>query len=354
MDLKGIAWVGNIYQKFEAMCLEVEEAMYQETTKYVENQVQTVGASMKRFCSDVMQDLLPPSSKDLSRVASADLLLNPYLEFGVHKKPISNIKEDIISPVRVKSVSDNKSNPTNDIWEDWSAATFNWEISDNDEENCDQMVMQASKEANSIAKVGKKLRCNAYSNITRAQRPVSTHPHTDASESSGLSNCQNEDVPRTDSPDNSTCLSLSHPDSHVNASNQCVQSVGDDILHSHTGSLADCDPDLKEDTENDGSLQMVESIGHESESGFEETCVLVDGNDYCSDSHREEIKRSYKKKIQNAFLLKKKSARKQEYKQLAAQYSNNNEESNKITISKNIKPKNLATHDSLESEWELL
>lgn len=29
MDVKGIAWVGNIYQKFEAMCLEVEEAMCQ-------------------------------------------------------------------------------------------------------------------------------------------------------------------------------------------------------------------------------------------------------------------------------------------------------------------------------------
>lgn len=31
MDLKGIAWVGNIYQKFEAMCLEVEETMYEVT-----------------------------------------------------------------------------------------------------------------------------------------------------------------------------------------------------------------------------------------------------------------------------------------------------------------------------------
>ena len=29
MDVKGITWVGNVYQKFEAMCLEVEEVMYQ-------------------------------------------------------------------------------------------------------------------------------------------------------------------------------------------------------------------------------------------------------------------------------------------------------------------------------------
>lgn len=29
MDSKGITWVGNVYQKFEAMCLELEEAVCQ-------------------------------------------------------------------------------------------------------------------------------------------------------------------------------------------------------------------------------------------------------------------------------------------------------------------------------------
>jgi hypothetical protein len=29
MDFKGIKWVGNVYQKFEAMCLEVEEIIVQ-------------------------------------------------------------------------------------------------------------------------------------------------------------------------------------------------------------------------------------------------------------------------------------------------------------------------------------
>jgi len=59
MDAKGIKWVGNIYQKFEAMCLEVEEIMYQDTVKYVEDQVQNVGATVKRFYSDVVQDFTP-------------------------------------------------------------------------------------------------------------------------------------------------------------------------------------------------------------------------------------------------------------------------------------------------------
>ncbi|KAJ0261912.1 Uncharacterized protein HA466_0049370 [Hirschfeldia incana] len=62
MDFKGIAWVENVYQKFEAMCLEVEDLIVQDTAKYVESQVQTVGNSVKKFCSDVVQDWLPDDS----------------------------------------------------------------------------------------------------------------------------------------------------------------------------------------------------------------------------------------------------------------------------------------------------
>ncbi|CAF1865184.1 hypothetical protein YC2023_054986 [Brassica napus] len=48
MDFKGIAWVGSVYQKFE-------EIIVQDTAKYV-------GNSVKRFCSDVVQDLRPNDS----------------------------------------------------------------------------------------------------------------------------------------------------------------------------------------------------------------------------------------------------------------------------------------------------
>lgn len=98
MDFKGITWVGNVYQKFEAMCLEVEEAVCQDTVKFVENQAQTVGSSVKKFYSDVMQDLLPPSSIDPVKLAAADLSLNPYADFGIYKKPKASIKKDTIKP----------------------------------------------------------------------------------------------------------------------------------------------------------------------------------------------------------------------------------------------------------------
>ncbi|XP_021294452.1 uncharacterized protein LOC110424237 [Herrania umbratica] len=63
---KGIAWVGNIYQKFEAMCMEVDDMVCEETFRCVENHLQTVGANVKQFCTEFMQDvLLSPRAKSV-------------------------------------------------------------------------------------------------------------------------------------------------------------------------------------------------------------------------------------------------------------------------------------------------
>ncbi|XP_030518660.1 uncharacterized protein LOC115732137 [Rhodamnia argentea] len=86
MDVKGITWVGNIYQKFEAMCLEVEEIMYQDTVKFVENQVQTVGASVKKFCSEVVEDMLPPSCIDSDKVTAPEFSVVRCNDVQVCKK----------------------------------------------------------------------------------------------------------------------------------------------------------------------------------------------------------------------------------------------------------------------------
>ncbi|XP_058219602.1 uncharacterized protein LOC131330135 isoform X3 [Rhododendron vialii] len=107
MDSKGITWVGNVYQKFEAMCLELEEAVCQDTVKFVENQAQTVGSSVKKFYSDVMEDLLLPSSIDPVKLAAADLSLNPYADFGVYKKSKASIKKDSIKPDKKGSEDSN-------------------------------------------------------------------------------------------------------------------------------------------------------------------------------------------------------------------------------------------------------
>ncbi|KAH6836424.1 hypothetical protein C2S53_016483 [Perilla frutescens var. hirtella] len=98
MSFKGITWAGNVYEKFEAMCLEVEEAMYQDTVKYVENQVQKVGVSVKKFYSEVMEDLSPLSCVDPMSLASDDLSLNPHGHRDVNKKPIPSILDNRRGP----------------------------------------------------------------------------------------------------------------------------------------------------------------------------------------------------------------------------------------------------------------
>ena len=59
---KGIAWVGNIYQKFEVMCMELDDTVCEETLKYVKNQLQTVGANVKQFCTELMLEVLSPTN----------------------------------------------------------------------------------------------------------------------------------------------------------------------------------------------------------------------------------------------------------------------------------------------------
>ncbi|GKE12038.1 hypothetical protein Tco_1415589, partial [Tanacetum coccineum] len=55
----------------------------------------------------------------------------------------------------LQGTTEDKSNSSNDVWEDWSAASINWEISDNDEENCEHMTMQAASEATECKSKGK-------------------------------------------------------------------------------------------------------------------------------------------------------------------------------------------------------
>ncbi|KAE9620788.1 hypothetical protein Lalb_Chr01g0006751 [Lupinus albus] len=61
MDLKfnHINWVGNICQKFEAVCQEVDNVVSKNAVKYLESQVQNVGGSVQKIYSGVVQDVLP-------------------------------------------------------------------------------------------------------------------------------------------------------------------------------------------------------------------------------------------------------------------------------------------------------
>ncbi|XVE50127.1 hypothetical protein DITRI_Ditri01bG0136700 [Diplodiscus trichospermus] len=91
---KGIGWVGGIYQKFETLCHEVDNIVNQDTVKYVENQAQSVGKSMKRLYSDVIHEILPPLNHEGQEVA-----LDRSAKIDTYVKSKANIEEDHIDSV---------------------------------------------------------------------------------------------------------------------------------------------------------------------------------------------------------------------------------------------------------------
>ncbi|GMJ13853.1 hypothetical protein HRI_005054500 [Hibiscus trionum] len=87
---KGIGWVGGIFQKFETLCHEMDNIVNQDTVKYVENQAQCVGKSMKRFYSDVVL----PRKHEGQGVA-----LNRSTTFDTSLESLASIQDDHISTV---------------------------------------------------------------------------------------------------------------------------------------------------------------------------------------------------------------------------------------------------------------
>ncbi|PQP98215.1 uncharacterized protein Pyn_30690 [Prunus yedoensis var. nudiflora] len=129
--LKGMNWVGNIYQKFEAICQEVDDIVNQDTIKYVETQVQTVGKSVKKLCSDVVQDLIPPLGNPVNHDAQEvaitynsaistksreDLVENSSDEIEKQSPAEPNVMDPVINqPSLVSSkyfLADQRSSPT--------------------------------------------------------------------------------------------------------------------------------------------------------------------------------------------------------------------------------------------------
>ncbi|KAI5063824.1 hypothetical protein GOP47_0020494 [Adiantum capillus-veneris] len=58
---RDLSWIDRMYMKFETMCVEVDKnpsLLLQETSKYVESQVNAVGVNVKKLCTELIQDLI--------------------------------------------------------------------------------------------------------------------------------------------------------------------------------------------------------------------------------------------------------------------------------------------------------
>ncbi|MCE2055712.1 hypothetical protein HAX54_043266 [Datura stramonium] len=400
MDMKGISWVGNIYQKFEAMCLEMEEAMYQDTARYVGNQVQTVGASVKRFYSDVMLDLHPQFNIDPVKVAAADLSLNPYAHTEINKKLKANVKghprgisKELIDDTQVikgksnsggvyrrqsvgikEIVRDNhppskKSDALCLISGDAIKSSTDSKVRVGFEVASDHMTMNsplASVKGRHFAEAQKEVN----NHIVNTKVPAAGISINAAASDTSLSvDCvgQNQaelrntsfagDV-QSDSLDSGTPKELAGETGLKISSNTHVDNVASEEINESCKEISDrfcsATPEKYDLIESD-----VNIVEHYDESKLEETCVLVE-----ADRHhvpQGSVKRkSYKKKLRQVFSSKKKSTRK-EYEQLGALHGDQQlklEAEDKVMevfVAKNSNAKNLSSaNDHSESEWELL
>ncbi|KAF7146225.1 hypothetical protein RHSIM_Rhsim04G0073900 [Rhododendron simsii] len=346
MEAEGITWVGDIYHKFEAMCLEVEEVVCEDTVKYVENQVQSVGATVKKFYSDVIQDLLPPL--DLSELPSADLSLNRCGDFGVYKTPEASINAPMCR-----------------------------EIADN-HESCDQIsrTSYSDTDMGGDMRVGETF-CNDAVHSSVSIADASIENPTDMI--LPVEPCEAKETELRSS------YSIDRPGTCKNSGGIFPEELnaGGDTLNeedtlSHRGRSGEWNSNSNL-VDNCGLVEIgIDTIKQIEHLKLEETCILVDGDQLGLNPSRQDKPRSYnrsykvlslslsnnsicfQKKFREAFSLKS-SARKHEYEQLAAQYENMETGSNHIvaesmmpTLSGDANKSNLPAHDFCESEWELL
>lgn len=393
MDLKGLAWIGNIYEKFEAMCLEMEEVMYQDTVKYVENQVQTVGAGVKRFYSEVMQDVNPESQVDPVKVSAGNSSLNPYTHLelkrktsakkdafenserladdykvisginrtGVYKRPIARKRGhssvNNMSPVH-GTVAPIRGNVT-------SMPILCQRKGSHEAVSRSLDVTLSTAAIERISGEGKEKMCNKALETNLPQSGASVDSPIAEPKLSMLSTVKKEADSELSS---SNCFATENSASSCTSceAEQAIKGDGgssrpveDGTMMSHKERLDGCRTDAAKN--NDVPDQEVEIIENNNESALAETCVLVEEDMLLHYIHQGNVKhKSYKKKLREVFLTKKRSTRK-EYEMLAAQFrdeiSNQKSAETQRSVMCEIKDSNTAEvhqRDCPESEWEIL
>ncbi|XP_022739493.1 uncharacterized protein LOC111291766 isoform X2 [Durio zibethinus] len=415
MDLKGITWVGQVYQKFEAMCLEVEEVMYQDTVKYVEDQVQTVGASVKKFYSDVMQDvmqdlLLPSSSEPMKAVAASDTQVEKFAE--TLKKPNVGLKE-----ATIKGEGEQLSEDSEVIADDNENAV-NMPLScrlhmvDNIFESCPQrFVERASSNLlsgehsyNTLDKsnvenlpLAANYKVSCWQMPTTLTQVLAEEDNCDSIEQSckeiesaseSITETLNDDLQLVESIGknememrcSSSVIGLAEfNDSCSNAGMVSLIgcSINGDIQHNefsdkiafasspgpveeHPGQSNNWTMDTSGSRSSNVGRKEIETVLPLDKTRVDESCIMVNGAELHFHHQREGKHKPYQKKIRDAISSRMRSTRKKEYKQLALWYGDDVkseqdcEGSSMLALKGGEDMRRSLTHDVLDSEWELL
>ncbi|KAI4325149.1 hypothetical protein MLD38_030571 [Melastoma candidum] len=404
MDVKGITWIGNMYQKFEAMCLEVEEIMYQDTVKFVEDQVESVGASVRKFYSEVMQDLDHPSSLDPGKVMAPEIVLEKLDAGKTYKRPTTCIKRvsaktgpnhtkgsDVLGIVKKDGGRASPVKRLNIYRKPSSSSTQDVQLMKRDGNSEARSVReniasgaQPQSEASGVGPPSE--RTETHSLQVSSENPrVIKHQDTTVNTAAVATarGYSMKDSIDENEQHNGSISDSSHivPTASINIVDECIENNG--IKTEISSSSADSDgtsgrkavlpvtavSDVREDSyfkipvDKDG-VDIAHASGNSLDENnlitldkpdwgnLDESCILIDADGHNSISSSTGKRRSYKKTIRDAFSSKKKASRAQEYEQLALLY--NDAASAKDCSVESGRGGTSEVHGSSECDWELL
>ncbi|CAN8247575.1 unnamed protein product [Cochlearia groenlandica] len=381
MDFKGITWVGNVYQKFEAMCLEVEEIIVQDTAKYVENQVHTVGNTVKKFCSDVVQDLLPDDSVGSTKPLPVSILHEyaPVCSFKKKRESLNRKTRDL----KQEDVSEGK--------KDGCAMKFRGLDAD-DYDICTsprqdsyggpyRRIRPARKQTFKKEElfqvtrpyINKDSSSLSMVHSTRVKDDVGTvsssySPPCEVERLISKEECKKDDRTKTehgltvvntvrsqDSEIKTKTEQCPKVDSSVRSQDTGVQTVATILPAESDGREEETNVDPIEATSSSVSEKKLEILQQLSERSVEESCILVDRDESpcVFPEKKDNNKHKPYKKIRDAISSRMKQNREKEYTRLARQWYAEDVENGRECGDDNPKPidENISSE---ESEWELL
>lgn len=379
MDVDGINWVGNLYQKFENMCLEAEDMIYEDTVEYIENQMQTVGENVKKLYSDIVGDLLPSISCVLDEKEDSEFPKDQVTDAGLCKKPIQHFMERSAKANTKQTTEDSKidHNDDNDVVHKTGALIMSSSRSSVKKRNIVSRSRQhvGKKDIKSNLgidenQVNEKMAATKIFNEITSAEPDTRMP----SQGCEISNEDQNPVASVSKPALDEVGRLASEPDHCNEiKNACteqfpyvlvqVKSAEEKQIGTSSYDGLSMDRTIQcDDCSNSMVVLSHPEQGHktvqEDHLKLEETCVMVTGDDLKLVPKEVGNLKANKKTRRQGFSLSKKSARKQEYKELAA-WHGNNEKANGVSM-KNLDQtlqedqKKLLLHSVSEPEWELL
>nr|GLL22848.1 uncharacterized protein LOC109187786 isoform X2 [Ipomoea trifida] len=342
MDLKAKSWAGNMYNKFEDLCSEVEQVMSQDAVKYVENQVQTVGVRVKKFCSEVMEKKPKSSLKEHARGIYEKLMEDAQViksggktkHGGVYKRRNVGVTSNSLGidpPVKMARTSSPPSgmrNRTPLVCETQGGYGI-MASRDRTERICDHISVKTN-----IPTV--------YKDVAASEKKFSDEFSEQKPQDSGFA-------------PSFRCLSSRSSGTRMDDDDDAI-SQADSGTSSNTIGNEPVDREQNFESDNrkkaDGVQQEVETVEPIKGSHLMETCVMV-GEDKVHVPLEPVKQNSYKNKIWSAF-----SSRRREYQQLAALYADQplNAEAEEKAMS-DLRMKSgakLSAPEFPDSEWELL